>query len=195
MRLLIRSMSRIKLEEKHMNWNLDSSHTTVAFAVKHMGFFTVRGQFKKVAGTVTTNEQGVPSQISVSIEAASIETGEAQRDAHLRSPDFLDAEQYPQIRFESSQVEALGQNRYKIHGNLTIRDTTRPVTLEAEVSPAIKDPWGLTRIGATATGVINRKDWGLTWNQVLEFGALLVGEEVKLNIEVEAVAAQAEAAA
>lgn len=178
-----------------MNWNLDSSHTTVAFAVRHMGLFTVRGQFKKVSGTISTNEQGAPNKIEASIEAASIETGDAQRDAHLRSPDFLDAEQYPEIRFVSSAIEALGQDKYKIYGDLTIRNVSRPVVLEAEVSPAIKDPWGMTRIGATATGVLNRKDWGLTWNQVLEFGALLVGEEVKFNIEVEAVQAQAEVAA
>ncbi|GIW27071.1 MAG: hypothetical protein KatS3mg070_0434 [Meiothermus sp.] len=178
-----------------MNWNIDSSHTTVAFAVKHMGFFTVRGQFKKVAGTILTNEQGVPNKIEASIEAASIETGDPQRDAHLRSPDFLDAEQYPEIRFLSDAIEAIDENKYKIYGSLTIRNISKPVVLEAEVSPAIKDPWGLTRAGATATGVLNRKDWGLTWNQVLEFGALLVGEEVKFNIEVEAIAAQTEAAA
>jgi polyisoprenoid-binding protein YceI len=173
-----------------MNWNLDSSHTTVAFAVKHMGFFTVRGLLRKVSGTVLTDERGAPSKIEVTIDAASIETGDAQRDTHLRSPDFLDAEQYPVIRFESSQIETLGQNKYKIHGQLTIRNTTRPVAFEAEVSPAIKDPWGMTRTGARASGVINRKDWGLTWNQVLEFGSLLVGEEVRFEIEVEAVAAQ-----
>ncbi len=173
-----------------MNWNLDSSHTTVAFAVKHMGIFTVRGQFKKVAGTLEANEQGVPSKIEVAIDAASIETGEAQRDAHLRSPDFLNAEQYPELRFVSNQIEALGGNRYNIHGDLTIRDITRPVVLEAELNAPVKDPWGLTRTGATATGMINRKDWGLTWNQVLEFGALLVGEEVKFTIEVQAVAAE-----
>ncbi|MFN3392041.1 MAG: YceI family protein [Meiothermus ruber] len=178
-----------------MNWNIDSSHTTVAFAVKHMGLFTVRGQFKKVAGTILTNEQGVPNKIEASIEAASIETGDPQRDAHLRSPDFLDAEQYPEIRFVSDAIEAFAENKYKIYGSLTIRNISKPVVLEAEVSPAIKDPWGLTRAGATATGVLNRKDWGLTWNQVLEFGALLVGEEVKFNIEVEAIAAQIEAAA
>ncbi|MCX8088104.1 MAG: YceI family protein [Meiothermus ruber] len=178
-----------------MNWNIDSSHATVAFAVKHMGLFTVRGQFKKVAGTILTNEQGVPNKIEASIEAASIETGDPQRDAHLRSPDFLDAEQYPEIRFVSDAIEAFAENKYKIYGSLTIRNISKPVVLEAEVSPAIKDPWGLTRAGATATGVLNRKDWGLTWNQVLEFGALLVGEEVKFNIEVEAIAAQIEAAA
>lgn len=178
-----------------MNWNIDSSHTTVAFAVKHMGLFTVRGQFKKVSGTISTNEQGVVNKVEASIEAASIETGDSQRDAHLRSPDFLDAEHYPEIRFVSDKIEALGENKYKIYGSLTIRDITKPVALEAELNAPVKDPWGLTRTGATAIGVINRKDWGLTWNQVLEFGALLVGEDVKFTIEVQAVAAEASAAA
>ena len=171
-----------------MNWNLDNSHATVAFAVKHMGIFTVRGQFKKVSGSVETDAQGKPSKIEVSIDAASIETGEPQRDGHLRSPDFLDADKYPTLSFTSTQIESLDGNNYKIHGNLTIRDISKPVVLEAELTQAIKDPWGLTRIGATAEGKLNRKDWDLTWNQVLELGALLVGEEVKFNIEVEAVA-------
>ncbi|WP_299425383.1 YceI family protein [uncultured Meiothermus sp.] len=172
-----------------MNWNLDSSHTTVAFAVKHMGIFTVRGQFKKVTGTIVASEQGVPSKIEVAIDAASIETGEPQRDGHLRSPDFLDAEQYPGLRFLSNQIEALGGSQYRVHGDLTIRNITRPVVLETQLSAPVKDPWGLTRTGATATGILNRKDWDLTWNQVLELGALLVGEEVKFTIEVQAVAA------
>ncbi len=178
-----------------MNWNLDSSHTTVAFAVKHMGIFTVRGQFKKVVGTIEASEQGVPSRIEVSIDAASIETGEAQRDNHLRSLDFLDAEQFPELRFVSNRIEPMGGQQYKIHGDLSIRDITRPVVLEAELSTPVKDPWGQTRTGATATGVLNRKDWGLTWNQVLELGALLVGEEVRFTIEVQAVAATSTVAA
>lgn len=178
-----------------MNWNLDSSHTTVAFAVKHMGIFTVRGQFKKVTGTVVASELGVPSKIDVVTDAASIETGDVQRDGHLRSPDFLDVEKYPEMRFVSNQIEALGGSRYKIYGGLTIRSVTKPVVLEAELSAPVQDPWGLTRTGASATGVLNRKDWGLTWNQVLELGALLVGEEVRFTIEVQAVAAQSVAAA
>lgn len=156
-----------------MKWTIDSSHTTVAFAVKHMGLFTTRGQFKKITGSIETNEQGAPSKIGVAIDATSIETGEAQRDAHLRSPDFLDVEQYPELRFVSTQIEALGGNQYRIHGGLTIRNVTKPVVLEAELTPPVKDPWGLT------------------WNQVLELGALLVGEEVKFTIDVEAVAQQA----
>ncbi|MCX7602339.1 MAG: YceI family protein, partial [Meiothermus sp.] len=103
--------------------------------------------------------------------------------------------QYPELRFESRQIEALGGNQYRIHGDLTIRNVAKPVVLEAELSAPVKDPWGLTRTGATATGVLNRKDWGLTWNQVLELGALLVGEEVRFTIEVQAVAEQAPVAA
>lgn len=170
-----------------MQWNLDPSHTTVAFAVKHMGIFTVRGQFKQVRGSVEADEQGRPSHIDVVIDANSIETGDPQRDGHLRAADFFNAEQYPELRFTSKTIEALGPNRYHILGDLTIRDVTKPVTLEAEVTPVVKDPWGLTRVGASAEGKLNRKDWGLTWNQVLEMGHLLVGEEVKFNIEVEAV--------
>jgi polyisoprenoid-binding protein YceI len=170
-----------------MQWNLDPHHATVAFAVKHMGFFTVRGQFKKLRGSVEADEQGRPSKIEASIEAASIETGDPQRDGHLRSPDFLNAEQYPELRFVSTHIEALGGNRYRILGELTIRDVSKPVTFEAEVTPVVKDPWGMSRVGASAEGKLNRKDWGLTWNQVLEMGHLLVGEEVKFNLEVEAV--------
>lgn len=170
-----------------MQWNLDPSHTTVAFAIKHMGIFTVRGQFKQVRGSVEADEQGRPKHIDAVIDANSIETGDPQRDGHLRAADFFNAEQYPEIRFTSKTIEALGSNRYRILGDLTIRDVTKPVTLEAEVTPVVKDPWGLSRVGASAEGKLNRKDWGLTWNQVLEMGHLLVGEEVKLNIEVEAV--------
>ncbi|WP_027892015.1 YceI family protein [Calidithermus chliarophilus] len=171
-----------------MQWNLDPSHTSVTFSVKHLGFFTVRGRFKQVGGLVEADEQGRPSKIDVTLEAASIDTSEPQRDAHLRSPDFLHAEQYPYLRFTSTRIEALGGNNYRVEGELTIRDVTKPVTLEAELTPAIVDSDGLTRVGGSAEGRLNRKDWGLTWNQVLERGVLLVGEEVKFSIDVEALA-------
>ncbi|MBI5811527.1 MAG: YceI family protein [Deinococcota bacterium] len=171
-----------------MKWNLDPSHTSIDFKVRHMGIASVRGSLKVLSGSVETDEAGRPTQVEAVIDAASIATGEPQRDGHLRSADFLHAEQYPEIRFVSTQIEPLGGNRYRIQGNLTIRDITKPVTLEAEVSAPIKDPWGMQRIAASASGQINRKDWNLTWNQVLELGALLVGEEVKFNLEVEAVA-------
>ncbi|MBI5812765.1 MAG: YceI family protein [Meiothermus silvanus] len=171
-----------------MKWNLDTSHTSIDFKVRHMGIASVRGSLKVLSGTVETDEAGRPTQIETVIDAASITTGEPQRDAHLRSPDFLHAEQYPELRFVSTQIEPLGDNRYRIQGNLTIRDISKPVTLEAETTAPIKDPWGMQRVAASASGQINRKDWNLTWNQVLELGALLVGEEVRFNLEVEAVA-------
>ncbi|PZA07584.1 MULTISPECIES: YceI family protein [unclassified Meiothermus] len=171
-----------------MRWNLDPSHTSLDFKVRHMGIASVRGSLKVLSGSVETDEAGRPVHIEAVIDAKSIATGDPQRDNHLRSADFLHAEQYPEIRFASTQIEPLGGNRYRIQGNLTIRDVTKPVTLEAETSAPIKDPWGMQRIAASASGGLNRKDWNLTWNQVLELGALLVGEEVKFNLEVEAVA-------
>jgi len=171
-----------------MKWNLDTSHTSIDFKVRHMGIASVRGSLKVLSGTVETDEAGRPTHIEAVIDASSINTGEPQRDAHLRSADFLHAEQYPEIRFVSTQIEPLGGHRYRIQGNLTIRDVTKPVTLEAETSAPIKDPWGMQRIAASASGQLNRKDWNLTWNQVLELGALLVGEEVRFSLEVEALA-------
>lgn len=170
-----------------MTWTIDPSHTTVEFAVRHMGIATVKGRFKQVAGTVETSEDGELRALEATIQAASIDTGEPQRDTHLRSPDFLDVERYPTITFRSTQIEPLGQKKYRVHGDLTIRSTTRPVTFETDVSEPVTDPWGFRRAAATATGKLSRKDWGLTWNQVLEFGALLVGEEVRFTLDVEAV--------
>ncbi len=177
-----------------MKWNLDTAHTSIDFKVRHMGISSVRGSLKATGGSVETDDAGHPTKIEAILDPASIATGEPQRDGHLRSPDFLHAEAHPEIRFESSKIEPLGGDKYRISGNLTIRDTTKPVVLQAEATAPIKDPWGMQRIAASASGEINRKDWNLTWNQVLELGALLVGEEVKFNLEVEAVAPVAAAA-
>ena len=179
-----------------MQWNLDTSHTSVDFKVRHMGLASVRGSLKVTGGSLETDAAGHPTRIVASIDPASIATGEPQRDGHLRSPDFLHAEAHPEIKFESTSIQHLGGEDYVIEGHLTIRDITKPVTLKAEANiKPTKDPWGMTRIAGSATGEINRKDWNLTWNQVLELGALLVGEEVKFTLEVEAVAAQQPAAA
>ena len=176
-------------------WSFDPSHTSLAFAVKHMGVFTVRGQFNKVSGTAEADGDGRLTAIQATIDAASIATGEPNRDGHLQSPDFLDAERYPQLTFSSTKIEAKDSGRYKVTGNLTIRDQTRPVTFEVETTGAMTDPWGNRRAGATVAAMINRKDWGLTYNQVLELGALLVGEEIRFSLDVEALAqVQAEAA-
>lgn len=179
-----------------MKWNIDPSHTNAEFAVKHMAISTVRGRFKKVSGSIESADGGTLKSIEATIDTSSIDTAEPQRDAHLRSPDFLDAENYPSLTFKSTAVKPLGagHGQYRVSGDLTIRGRTRPVTLEVETTTPITDPWGNLRAGATATGKLNRKEWDLTWNQVLELGALVVGEEVRFTLDVEAVAAAAVAA-
>ncbi len=176
-------------------WNIDPAHTTVEFAVRHMGISTVKGRFKGVSGTVQTDEDGQLVAVEATLDAASIDTGEPQRDQHLRSADFLDADKHPQITFRSTRVEPLGDHRYAVEGDLTIRGVARPVRFEVEATDPVTDPWGMRRAAASASGKLNRKDWGLTWNQVLEFGALLVGEEVRFHLEVEAVQAEADRSA
>ena len=179
-----------------MQWKMDPSHTGVEFAVKHIGITTVRGRFKGVSGSLETSDDGTLKSIEAVIDAGSIETAEPQRDAHLRSPDFLDAEKYPSLTFRSTDVKPLdaGDGRYLVSGALTIRGQARPVTFEVETTKPMTDPWGNLRAGASANGKLNRKEWGLTWNQVLELGALLVGEEVRFTLDVEAVAPVAVAA-
>jgi len=169
-----------------ITWTIDPSHSQIEFAVRHMGLSTVRGRFQAFSGTVISDDQGVPSEIQVDIETASIDTNSADRDGHLRSGDFFDAEQNPTIRFRSSNIANQGGEHYQIEGELTMHGVTRSVTLSAEIGNAITDPWGMKRRAATASGVINRKEFGLSWNQILEAGALLVGEEVKLSLEVQA---------
>lgn len=170
-------------------WNFDPSHTSIDFAVRHMGISTVRGFFRKLEGSVTTDDNGVPQTIEATIDAAGIATGEPNRDAHLRSSDFLNAEEYPQMTFKSTNIEPLGGGSYRVTGDLTIRDQTHPVTFTVQATQPVKGMQGELHAGATAEGKLNRKDWGLTWNQMLEMGAMLVGEEVKFTLEVEAIAA------
>lgn len=179
-----------------MQWKIDPSHTGVEFAVKHMGITTVRGRFKGVSGSLETTDDSRLISIEAVIDAGSIETAEPQRDAHLRSPDFLDAEKYPSLTFRSTDIKPLdaGDARYLVAGALTIRGQARPVTFEVETTKPMTDPWGNLRVGASASGKLNRKEWGLTWNQILELGALLVGEEVRFTLDVEAVAPVAVAA-
>ena len=173
-------------------WAIDPSHSLVEFGVKHMMFTTVKGRFATVSGTIVTDEANpAAASVRAEIDVASIDTREAQRDAHLRSPDFLDAEQHPAITFASTHVSARGRGRYVVTGDLTIRGVTREVSLEAELSGRGADPWGNERIGFSATTTINRKDFGLTWNQALETGGVLVGEDVKIVLEVQATRQQA----
>ncbi|MDR7542959.1 MAG: YceI family protein [Armatimonadota bacterium] len=168
-----------------MQWTIDPSHTSLEFAVRHMGLSTVRGRFRKLSGAVQV-EDGTLRAIEATIDAASIDTAEAQRDDHLRSPDFLHVAKYPVITFRSTTVEARGRGRYLVTGELTLRGEARTVTFDVETTEPVTNPWGNRRAGATASGTLNRKDWGLTWNKVLEFGALLVGEEIHFTLNVEA---------
>jgi polyisoprenoid-binding protein YceI len=172
-------------------WQIDAAHTSVEFAVKHMMFTTVRGRFKDVKGTIEANESN-PDQSTVTVEiaAASIDTGSADRDAHLRSADFLDVETHPTITFRSKRVDGAMKkegDKFRLTGDLSIRGTTLEVTLECTYEGTGKDPWGGTRAGSRAEGRIDRRDWGLKWNQALETGGILVANEVRIEVEVQAV--------
>ena len=169
-------------------WNVDPAHSTIGFKVKHLMISTVRGQFREFEGTIEAAEEGPQySRVRGSVEVASIDTGNGDRDAHLRSPDFFEAEQYPQIRYESTRIQHLGEGRYLVAGNLTVRDVTREVEMHATVDGVAKDPWGVERVGISVRGSIDRTDFGLTWQQKLAAGGLLVGEEVSIEIDVSAV--------
>jgi polyisoprenoid-binding protein YceI len=165
-------------------YNVDPNHTSVEFAAKHMMVTSVRGRFKDFTGQVEVDEENpTDATVTFTINVASLDTGVDQRDQHLRSADFFDVEHHPEMRYASTKVESLGGNRYRVTGNLTIKDQVRPVTLDAEVAERFADPFGNERIGFSAAGKVNRRDWALTWNQVLEAGRLLVGDDIKLEVE------------
>lgn len=169
-----------------MAWTIDTAHSEVNFTVRHMMISNARGRFEKFSGTVNFNTaEPEKSTVEVKIEAASINTKESNRDGHLRSPDFFDAEKYPSLTFVSTRVVKESENTGKVYGNLTIKDTTKPVVLNVEYSGMAKSPWGTYSAGFTATTKINRKDWDLTWNKTLETGGMLVGDEITINIELE----------
>jgi polyisoprenoid-binding protein YceI len=172
-------------------WQIDPAHSSVEFAVKHMMFTTVRGRFKDVKGTIEADEQNPDaSTVNVEIASASIDTGSPDRDAHLRSADFLDVENHPTLTFRSKRVEGAMKKEgdtFRVTGDLTIRGTTMEVTLECQYEGTGKDPWGGTRAGARANARIDRRDWGLKWNQALETGGILVANEVRIEVEVQAV--------
>ena len=171
-----------------MNWQIDPSHTTIEFSVKHMMFTTVRGQFKTFEGTLSIDPNNpAASRVEGSIDVASINTGEAQRDAHLRSGDFFDVEKYPQMSFRSSRIESLGGNQYKVYGQMTIKDVTREVVFDVTDVGQGQDPWGNQRRGISAETKLNRKDFGLTWNVALETGGWLVGDEIKVSVDLQLV--------
>lgn len=172
-------------------WRIDPVHTMVEFAVKHMMFTTVRGRFMKLEGTIETDEeQPNRSRVEVTIDATSIDTGSADRDKHLRSADFLDVENHPRITFKSRSVEGAAKregDRFRVSGDLTIRGKSLPVNLECTYTGQGKDPWGGTRAGFEARTEIDRRDWELRWNAALETGGVLVANEVKIELDVQAV--------
>lgn len=169
-----------------MTWTLDQQHVDLGFAVKHMMVATVRGRFTEVEADIDLDEpRPENSHVSATVRAASLTTGNPERDTHLKSPDFLDVERFPALTFESTAVRRIGDDRFELAGNLTIRDVSRPVVLRGEVSGPVSSPWGDRRAGFSLSGEIDREAFGLTWNVAMETGGVLVGKTVKLNIEAE----------
>lgn len=169
-------------------WTIDPSHSSVEFHVKHMGIATVKGFFSDFEGLLEVAEDGAISAAG-SVKAASLNTRSEQRDEHLRAPDFLDAENHPELRFQSKSVQQLAGDSYRILGDLTIRGVTGEVEFNAETQGVDQDPWGNTRVGLEVAGELNREEFGLTWNQALESGGVLVGKKVKVLLDLSAVKA------
>lgn len=168
-------------------WSFDIAHSNISFAVRHLMISKVRGQFKSWSGSFDYDPQDPKrSQIFVRIDAASIDTREEKRDAHLRSADFLDVAAFPEIQFRSTGVRPTADDSFSVRGDLTIRGVTRPVELSVERLGQGKDPWGGERVGFSAKTAIQRKDFGLTWNQALETGGVVVGDKVEIEIDLEA---------
>ncbi|HMO61014.1 MAG TPA: YceI family protein [Ferruginibacter sp.] len=172
-----------------INWVVDPTHSEIGFKVKHLMFTNVSGKFKNFSITAQSADEAFDTpQISFTAETGSVDTGNEQRDGHLKSPDFFDAEKFPEISFTSTAYNKLDDDgNYELTGNLTIMGTTKPVKLAVEFGGLAKDPWGNVKAGFTITGKINRKDWGLNWNAALETGGVLVSDDVRINAEVQLV--------
>jgi polyisoprenoid-binding protein YceI len=171
-----------------MTWQLDKQHSEVRFAVRHMMISSVKGRFCSFEANVDLNESDLArSKVKATIDAASIDTGEADRDGHLKSPDFLDVANHPNITFESSSITKVDDTHYRLKGALSVHGVTHDVTFDAEAAGPAKDPWGKQRMGFTLRGEIDREDFGLKWNQVLEAGGVLVGKKVHIEADLELV--------
>jgi polyisoprenoid-binding protein YceI len=170
-------------------WNVDPSHSSVEFRVKHLGISTVRGQFREFEGTLEIGEDITSSKAYGKINAASIDTGEPKRDEHLRSADFFDVENHPEITFESTKIEVIDEDEFHVTGDLTMHGVTKPITLHAEVTGTEEDPWGNTRVGLEVQGELSRGDWGMKFNQALGSGNMMVSDKVRINAEISAVKA------
>ena len=168
-------------------WTIDPAHSTIEFVAKHMMITTVKGRFAEVEGIIVADEENfTASTVDVAMQAASLDTRSEQRDAHLRSADFLDVENYPVVTFRSTGLRG-SKESFQLTGDLTIRGTTRPITLDVTFEGEGKDPWGGTRASFSARGKFDRRDFGLTWNVALETGGILVSNEVKINVEAQVV--------
>jgi polyisoprenoid-binding protein YceI len=176
------------IQELTGDYQLDPAHTRIYFIARHAMVTSVRGYFHDFDGRVHIDaEKPEASTAHVTVTVASLDTGQEQRDAHLRSPDFFDVETYPEMRFESTEVAAVGEDMYRVTGDLTIRDQTRPVTLEVTFNGSAKDPFGNLRAGFEGKGMVNRRDWGLTWNAALETGGFMVSDKVRIEFDASAV--------
>ena len=166
-------------------WAVDPTHSSVEFSVKHLGIATVKGVFREFQGALEIGESGIVASGSVAV--ASVDTNEPKRDEHLRSPDFFDAERFPQLTFTSTDVRPAGDEQFALEGELTLHGVTQPITLTAEIQGIDVDPWGNERVGLEITGQLSRGDYGMTFNQALGSGNMLVSDRVKLSLDVSAV--------
>jgi polyisoprenoid-binding protein YceI len=174
-------------------WNIDPAHSLVEFSVRHLMISTVKGRFSDVSGFVIVDDADLSGvQVNVTIKTASIDTRQPDRDTHLKSADFFDVEKYPEIAFKGSHVKGDHMSEFELHGNLTLHGVTKPIVLEVTAEGRGKDPWGGERMGYSAKGKIDRREFGLVWNQSLETGGVAVGHEVKISIDLELVKAPAE---
>ena len=170
-------------------WNIDGSHSNVNFQAKHLGIATVRGAFTKFEGTLELGEDLSTSKAYGTVEVASVDTNEDARDEHLRSADFFDAEQFPQITFQSTEIKSVDDDELEITGDLSIHGVSNPITLKAELAGTEEDPWGNQRVGLEVEGKLDRKDYGMTFNQALGSGNVLVSDKIKLSLDISAVKA------
>jgi polyisoprenoid-binding protein YceI len=167
-------------------WKVDVAHSNVEFVARHLTFTKIRGRVTDYDATITIADAPQDSSVNVTMQVASLSTGDEGRDGHLLSPDFFDAETYPVLTFASTTVTPVGDTTWKVDGDLTVRDATKPVVLDVEFGGIVTDPWGADKAIFSASAEINREDWGLTWNQPLANGGLLVGKKIKIELEIQA---------
>lgn len=171
-------------------YEIDASHTHVGFSIKHLVISNVKGKFNRISGTIEVDAKDNIKNSHIEIEAASIDTDHEKRDKHLRSPDFLDVKQFPKLSFKYKKTASRTGNHYRVLGDLNLHGVTKEVALDMELLGKIKDPWGNHRAGMTGTAEIDRRDYGIVWNKLLETGGLVVGDKIKISLEIEAILKQ-----